>query len=566
MRASAACRLPTCLCSRPERARMKTSNSGQSLLMGRPLGSWTRDVGDGAWLCAAAAVLGRVSGSRFANPTSVLVGGAPRLQPLLITGTLALQHSLELAPINGAGEIVLRGLIPSQGRVRDLEPEELRLRHRDVDEFLPQLIVGEALDPPTHRLRRMSGARIARPEHHDRRPPPPVERILRHRALLGSAARQREHDLEALALMEALLLADAHHGARVRAIGTAADRDLVHDGRAVDQPADRPDIRPGECRIVEDARVLGAAVEQLLQHLRPRDAERLGGAVEIHAVAALVLHLGDEYGLAPQRRRARDPVALGQHADDLRVRMLGDLSDQRLPVCLRHPVLGLDLLVTLDALLEAALQGRLPHRASRPGIGNRGVQRLSVHGSIAAASQRDPGISYHGPFLCHVLSCQNTAVSPLAKPLEALLRRFQSQRPLRGGSLLITLFGDAIAPRGGAVTLGSLIDLAQPFGLAERLVRTSVGRLAAEGWLAATRHGRRSEYRLTENGRKLFAEATRRIYGVNPSTWSAQWTLAVVPAGNRRNIREELRWLGFGQLSPGVYAHPACTLEEARGW
>ncbi len=60
-----------------------------------------------------------------------------------------------------------------------------------------------------------------------------------------------------------------------------------------------------------------------------------------------------------------------------------------------------------------------------------------------------------------------------------------AQRPLRGGSLLITLFGDAIAPRGGAVTLGSLIRLAAPFGLTERLVRTSVARLAREGWLAA---------------------------------------------------------------------------------
>jgi phenylacetic acid degradation operon negative regulatory protein len=159
------------------------------------------------------------------------------------------------------------------------------------------------------------------------------------------------------------------------------------------------------------------------------------------------------------------------------------------------------------------------------------------------------------------------AVPPLPKPLEALLRRFHGQRPLRGGSLLITLFGDAIAPRGGAVTLGSLIDLAQPFGLAERLVRTSVARLAAEGWLAASRHGRRSEYRLTESGRKLFAEATRRIYGVNPSSWDGQWTLAVLPpSGGRRGIREELRWLGFGQLSPGVYAHPSCSLEQARGW
>ena len=177
-------------------------------------------------------------------------------------------------------------------------------------------------------------------------------------------------------------------------------------------------------------------------------------------------------------------------------------------------------------------------------------------------------------FVSRFFPWQNAAVPQLKvpsqkAPVAALLRRFHGQRPLRGGSLLITIFGDAIAPRGGAVTLGSLIALTHPFGLAERLVRTSVARLATEGWLAATRHGRRSEYHLTESGRKLFAEATRRIYGVSPSRWDGQWTLAVLPrAGghSRRNIREELRWLGFGQLSPGVYAHPACTLEEARGW
>jgi phenylacetic acid degradation operon negative regulatory protein len=153
--------------------------------------------------------------------------------------------------------------------------------------------------------------------------------------------------------------------------------------------------------------------------------------------------------------------------------------------------------------------------------------------------------------------------------VQALLRRFQAQRPLRAGSLLMTIFGDAIAPRGGAVTLGSLIELAHPFGLSERLVRTAVARLAAEGWLAATRHGRRSEYRLTDSGSKRFVEATRRIYGVNPTSWEGHWTVAVLSASAgaaRRNVRRELAWLGFGQLKSGVYAHPACTLEQARGW
>ncbi|HTL93821.1 MAG TPA: hypothetical protein VL176_15820, partial [Steroidobacteraceae bacterium] len=100
--------------------------------------------------------------------------------------------------------------------------------------------------------------------------------------------------------------------------------------------------------------------------------------------------------------------------------------------------------------------------------------------------------------------------------VRALLQHFQAQRPLRAGSLLISIFGDAIAPRGGAVTLGSLIRLAAPFGLAERAVRTAVARLARDGWLASRRAGRRSEYRLTRSGAERFAEATQRIYGESP--------------------------------------------------
>jgi phenylacetic acid degradation operon negative regulatory protein len=152
-------------------------------------------------------------------------------------------------------------------------------------------------------------------------------------------------------------------------------------------------------------------------------------------------------------------------------------------------------------------------------------------------------------------------------PVAALLRQFRRQRPIRGGSLLITIFGDSIAPRGGAVTLGSLICLAQPFGLTERLVRTSVARLAGDSWLVARRDGRRSEYRITPTGRDRFAAATRRIYGTIPDSWGGQWTLVILPPTNgsrRQDVRDELRWLGFGQVSPGVFAHPNWSVEEAR--
>ncbi|MBL8269522.1 hypothetical protein, partial [Steroidobacter sp.] len=140
----------------------------------------------------------------------------------------------------------------------------------------------------------------------------------------------------------------------------------------------------------------------------------------------------------------------------------------------------------------------------------------------------------------------------------ALVARFRRQRPLRGGSLLVTILGDAIAPRGGTIALASLIKLAMPFGLTERLVRTSIGRLANEEWVSFERSGRASFYSLTTNGRARFAEATQRIYGAPPLDWDGLWTMAIIPPSlksRRDDLRDELLWLGFGQITPGVFAH-----------
>lgn len=151
--------------------------------------------------------------------------------------------------------------------------------------------------------------------------------------------------------------------------------------------------------------------------------------------------------------------------------------------------------------------------------------------------------------------------------VSALLARFRRQRPLRSGSLLVTIFGDSIVPRGGAVTLGSLIGLAQPFGLTERLVRTSVGRLAKEGWIKSRRAGRQSEYSLTRRGQERFTEATQRIYAEPPRDWDHRWTLLLLQPSTgteRDRVREEMLWLGFGQLAPGVLAHPSRSAADTR--
>ena len=147
---------------------------------------------------------------------------------------------------------------------------------------------------------------------------------------------------------------------------------------------------------------------------------------------------------------------------------------------------------------------------------------------------------------------------------KSLVAEFRSRRTLRTGSLITTVFGDSIAPRGGTVWLGSLITAMHGFGINERLVRTSVFRLVQEGWLRSDQVGRRSYYSLTEEGRARFEQATQKIYGEPVSEWDGKWTTVLlnsIDSGDRDAVRKELGWLGFGPLSSNVLAHPAPDMD-----
>jgi phenylacetic acid degradation operon negative regulatory protein len=134
--------------------------------------------------------------------------------------------------------------------------------------------------------------------------------------------------------------------------------------------------------------------------------------------------------------------------------------------------------------------------------------------------------------------------------------------PPRSKSLVMTIFGDAIAPHGGSVWLGSLIELLAPFGVNDRLLRTSVFRLVQEDWLVASRDGRRSAYAILPQALARFRRAYRRIYSAPGLHWDGRWTLLLAPNGSvdtalRAALRKELMWEGYAMLGPGVLAHPA---------
>jgi phenylacetic acid degradation operon negative regulatory protein len=148
-----------------------------------------------------------------------------------------------------------------------------------------------------------------------------------------------------------------------------------------------------------------------------------------------------------------------------------------------------------------------------------------------------------------------------SRRVEELTRQALERLRPKAKSLIVTVYGDAIAAHGGTVWLGSLIRLVEPFGLNERIVRTSVFRLSKEHWLNSSQIGRRSYYGVTETGRHRFEAAHRRIYLMDGRSWDKQWTIVFtnVPgldAEDKESLRRDLGWLGFGPLAPGVMLHP----------
>jgi phenylacetic acid degradation operon negative regulatory protein len=103
-------------------------------------------------------------------------------------------------------------------------------------------------------------------------------------------------------------------------------------------------------------------------------------------------------------------------------------------------------------------------------------------------------------------------------------------------------------------------------GATDRLVRTSVFRLAQEGWLVANREGRRSSYALLPEARPRFERANRRIYAPPGLDWDGRWTIVMAPNGSidaalRAAVRKELEWEGYAMLAPGLLAHPAADAD-----
>ncbi|MCK2218773.1 PaaX family transcriptional regulator [Actinomadura sp. ATCC 31491] len=137
-------------------------------------------------------------------------------------------------------------------------------------------------------------------------------------------------------------------------------------------------------------------------------------------------------------------------------------------------------------------------------------------------------------------------------------------------SLLLTILGEFVMPRGGQAWTGSLVGALGELGVEEKSARQALSRTAAEGLLESERHGRKARWRLTPAGDRLLREGTERIYGFmrRPHEWDGRWLVLVagVPETQRRlrhRLRTRLTWLGLGSPSPALWVVPDAGKEAA---
>lgn len=152
----------------------------------------------------------------------------------------------------------------------------------------------------------------------------------------------------------------------------------------------------------------------------------------------------------------------------------------------------------------------------------------------------------------------NAPAGPALTALETLIDRLHRRGRLRVWSLVITVFGDAVVPRGGRISLSALQEIMTRLRVEPGALRTALSRLAADGWVIRERDGRNSYYRLAEQGRHSFDLATRRIYATGHPAWPGSWTVAIAPPGNGQVAENtsDLLDAGFVQIAPGAFLRP----------
>jgi len=157
------------------------------------------------------------------------------------------------------------------------------------------------------------------------------------------------------------------------------------------------------------------------------------------------------------------------------------------------------------------------------------------------------------------------ATTPAAEP--------ERISPGSARSLLLTLLGEFVLPSRKPTWTAPLLHVLAGVGVAEKAARQAIARAAASGWIESERDGRRTAWRISDGGRRLITEGSKRVKSLrgDADAWDGQWlvlhvTLPESRRADRLRLYRALSWIGFGNPTAGVWISPhADRADDARG-
>jgi len=141
------------------------------------------------------------------------------------------------------------------------------------------------------------------------------------------------------------------------------------------------------------------------------------------------------------------------------------------------------------------------------------------------------------------------------------LRKPHRKTDARFPTVVFTLFGAYIIPRGGEVRVGDLIGLIRPLGFSANAIRLGLSRMSRYRVFKVRKTGRESRYSLSTKGMKGMEQGRVRAFETEYRAWDGKLRLVAYNIPEKsRNVRDKFRVrlhnLGCASLSSAVWISP----------
>ena len=140
-------------------------------------------------------------------------------------------------------------------------------------------------------------------------------------------------------------------------------------------------------------------------------------------------------------------------------------------------------------------------------------------------------------------------------------------RATRPQSLIFTIYGAYSRVLESWLSVASLVEMMQALEIEEATVRSALSRFKRRGILIADKRGGAAGYSLSDGARTTFDIGDARVLERREVHSDQGWVLAAfsIPESNRDlryRLRSRLIWLGFAQVTGGLWIAPAQLKEE----